>query len=101
MKLNFCGDKRTVRKGKKLGAKKQKEGSTGFISTPNTRKTFGARSHVAISHLSCFNCEHSCWLLLSQAGICAEQSNSYMLLHHVLTMKKVNVPKVLKDSLCL
>ena len=41
-------------------------------------------------------CEHSHWLLLSQAGIRPEHSHPYPLLQLVSAKKKANVPDVLK-----
>lgn len=95
---DFPQGKRIVYGWKKLGV--HRKGSTGFSSIPNTQET-RVCSHVAIASLSHLICDHSCWLLLSQAGISTEHcSHSYMLLHHVLTKKKANVLKVLNDPLC-
>ena len=55
----------------------QEEGSTGVSSAPNACKTFGGCSHVAIAHLSCFNCEYSRWLFFLQTGISSEHCHSY------------------------
>ena len=54
------------------GNKSTKKGSTSFNSAPNTCRTFGGHSNVAVAFLSHYNYEHSCWLLLSQAGMSAE-----------------------------
>ena len=42
---NFRREKKNCLRGKESGGTKKK-GSTGFSSAPNTRKTYGARSHV-------------------------------------------------------
>lgn len=65
-------------------------------------ETFRGHSHMAITHLSCFNCEHSCWLLLLWAGSSTECSHPFVLLCHVLTEKKhMNILNVLIASPCL
>ena len=46
---------------------------------------------MVIASLSCCNSEHSSWLLLSQADISAEHSDSFTILHHVLTKKELSV----------
>ena len=48
---------------------------------------------MVIAHLNHLHCDHSCWLLLSQAGISAVCCYSYMLLRHVATKTKADVLK--------
>ena len=60
----------------------------GENSVLNTHAAFRARSCMAVTRLSHFNCERSCWLLPLQAGISAECSQSCVLLRHVSTKVK-------------
>ena len=46
------------------GTKKE---NAGFSSAQNTCKIYGVCSRVAVAQLSCFNCQHSHWLLLMWA----------------------------------
>ena len=83
---DFPQEKIIVYMGEKI--RDTKRGSTGFSSTPKINcETFGGHSHMVITHLICFNCEHSCWLLLLWACNSTECSHPFMLLCHVLTEK--------------
>ena len=59
---------------------------------------FGSRSRLVVACFSRCNCAQSGLVLLLGVGISAERSDSYRVLRHVLTKKKVNVLTVLKDS---
>ena len=55
---NFCDSetdsaekKIVLREKKSVVRKKKKKGSTSFSSAPNTRETYGMRSHAAIARL--------------------------------------------------
>ena len=84
---NICVSESDLPEGKNCPWGRKTEGTTkentGFSSAQNTCKIYGVCSRVAVAHLSCFNCEHSHWLLL----LWAECNHSYTLLHHVLTTK--------------
>ena len=57
VKLTFRGEKKCPR-GKETG--ERKKGSTGSGSSPNTRETYGARSHAAVARLGrVINREHN------------------------------------------
>jgi len=94
---NFCGcetdfpwRKTIVRREKQLVVqkkKKEKKGSTGFSSAPNTRKIWSAFT-CGYCHSWSHNCELSHLLLLSQAGNRLELSHSYTLLCYVSAKKK-------------
>ena len=58
------GDKNCMQE-KKMGFKKKK-GNASFSSAPNICKTLNVFIR-GCAWRSCFNCQHSCWLLLSQA----------------------------------
>ena len=101
---SLCGSETHFPLEKIIRSRKKEKEAPGLVLHQKPAKrlesTFICRPTVA--DLSHFSCEHSCWLLLSQAGINTEHSHSCTLLQHVLTKKKkVNVLNVLKDSPCL
>ena len=85
---NLCGSETHFPLEKIIRSRKKRKKAPVLVLHRIPAKHSEGAFICTVADLSHFNCEHSCWLLLSRADISAEHGHSCTLLQHVLTKKK-------------